>query len=88
MIGLKIKKINGKLNIIGKNLKKYRELRGLTQRELSEKLELLGLTIYHTDIHNIEHGRKTVRDYEIKGFCIALKIQFENLYEDTDKEYE
>lgn len=85
---MKIKKINGKLNIIGKNLKKYRELRGFTQRELSEKLELLGLTIYHTDIHNIEHGKKTVRDYEIKGFWIALKIQLENLYEDTDKEYE
>lgn len=88
MVILKVKKINGKLNIIGKNLRKYRELRGLTQRELSEKLELLGLTIYHTDIHNIEHGNKTVRDYEIKGFCIALKITLENLYEDTDKEYE
>ena len=46
MVILKVKKINGKLNIIGKNLRKYRELRGLTQRELSEKLELLGLTIY------------------------------------------
>lgn len=77
---MEIKKINGKANIIGKNLKKY--------RELSEKMELLGLTIYHTDIHNIEHGRKTVRDYEVKGFCIALNIQFENLYENTDKEYE
>ncbi len=85
---MKIKKINGKLNIIGKNLKKYRELRGLTQRELSQKLELYGLTIYHTDIYHIEHGEKTVRDYEIKGFCLALNITLENIYEDTDKEYE
>lgn len=85
---MKINKINGKANIIGKNLKKYRELKGLTQRELSEKLELLGLTIYHSDIHNIEHGRKTVRDYEVKGFSIALGISIENLYENTDEEYE
>lgn len=85
---MKVKSINGKLNIIGDNLKKYRTLRGLTQRELSERLELFGLTIYHTDIHNIEHGNKTVRDYEIKGFCKALNVSFDNLYENTDKEYE
>lgn len=88
MSNLKAKRINGKLNIIGKNLKKYRELRGLTQRELSQKLELYGLTIYHTDIHNIEHGNKTIRDYEIKGFCLALNISLDDIYEDTDKEYE
>lgn len=85
---MKIKTINGKLNIIGKNLKKYREQKGLTQRELSEKLELLGLTIYHTDIHLIETNKKTARDYEVKAFCMALGITFENLYEGTDKEYE
>ncbi len=88
MSNLKAKRINGKLNIIGKNLKKYRELRGLTQRELSQKLELYGLTIYHTDIHNIEHGNKTIRDYEIKGLCLALNISLDDIYEDTDKEYE
>lgn len=85
---MKVKKIQGKLNIIGKNLKKYRERKEFTQRELSQKLELYGLTIYHTDIHNIEHGNKTVRDYEIKGFCKALNISLEELYENTDKYYE
>lgn len=85
---MKIKTINGKLNIIGDNLKKYRLSRGLSQRELSEKLELLGLTIYYTDIHKIEHYKKTVRDYELKGFCIALGISLDDLYEGTDQEYE
>ena len=85
---MKIRKLNGKLNIIGKNIKKYRELKGLTLRELSEKLELYGLTIYHSDIHNIEHGKKTIRDYEIKGFCLALNVSLDDLYENTDKEYE
>ncbi len=85
---MKIRKLNGKLNIIGKNIKKYRELKGLTLRELSEKLELYGLTIYHSDIHNIEHGKKTIRDYEIKGFCLALDVSLDDLYENTDKEYE
>lgn len=85
---MKVKKIDGKLNIIGKNLRKYRQLRGYTLRQFSVKLELYGLTMYHTDIYNIEHGLKTVRDFEVKGFCKALNITLDNLYENTDKYYE
>ena len=85
---MKSRKINGKLNIVGKNLRKYRELRGLTLRDLSQKLELFGLTIYHTDIYRIEHYNRSVRDYELKGFCLALNITLDNLYEETEKEYE
>ena len=71
---MRVKKIDGKLNIIGGNLRKYRELKGYSLRDLSIRLELFGLTIYHTDIHNIEHGLKTVRDYEIKGYVFMPKI--------------
>ena len=47
---MKVKKLNGKSNVLGKNVKKYRELRHLTQRELSDKIALLGVDIYHSDI--------------------------------------
>lgn len=57
VIKSKIKKLNGKYNIIGKNLKKYRELKGYSLRQLSEKLELLGLIIYYTDIYKIEQRK-------------------------------
>ena len=30
---MKVKNLNGKSNVLGKNVKKYRELRQLTQRE-------------------------------------------------------
>ena len=40
-IFMKTKKLNGKSNIVGKNVKKYRELRGYSQRELSDKIALL-----------------------------------------------
>ena len=33
---MKFKKINGKSNVIGQNIRKYRELRQYTQRELSD----------------------------------------------------
>lgn len=42
---MQIKKLNGQSNAIGKNIKKYRELRHLTQRELSDKISLLAITL-------------------------------------------
>ena len=54
---MKVKKLNGKSNVLGKNVKKYRELRHLTQRELSDKIALLGVDIYHSDISQIENQR-------------------------------
>lgn len=85
---MKIKKINGKSNIIGKNLKKYRELRELTQRQLCDRLELFGLIFYPADINNFEHESKAIKDFEVKGLCKALNISLEQIYENTDQEYE
>lgn len=38
---MKTKKFNGKSNVIGQNIKKYRNHRGLSQRDLSDKLALI-----------------------------------------------
>ena len=62
---MQIKKLNGKSNVIGKNIKKYRELRNLTQRDLSNKIALLGIDIYHSDISQIENQKLLLKDFEI-----------------------
>ena len=85
---MKSKDLNGKKNIVGNNLKKYRELKGLSQRDVCKKLELLGLQIYHSDIHYMEHGQKPIKDYEAKALSIILGISLEQIYEDTDKDFE
>ena len=56
---LKIKKINGKLNIIGKNLRKYRELRGLTQRQLKSHQLLQQVELMPTEIQSVQHNVTT-----------------------------
>lgn len=38
---MKVKTLNGNLNIIGKNLRKYRRLRELSQPAICRKLDLL-----------------------------------------------
>ena len=81
---MQIKKLNGKSNVIGKNIKKYRELRNLTQRELSNKIALLGIDIYHSDISQIENQKLMLKDFEIIAFCKVLGVTYDQLFEDTD----
>lgn len=79
-----VKKLNGKSNVIGKNIKKYRELRNLTQRELSNKIALLGIDIYHSDISQIENQKLLLKDFEIIAICKVLNVTYEQLFENTD----
>ena len=72
---MQIKKLNGQSNAIGKNIKKYRELRHLTQRELSDKISLLGIDIYHSDISQIENGKLMLK---------VLQITYDQIFENTD----
>lgn len=85
---MKVKTLNGNLNIVGKNLRKYRRLKELSQPAICRKLDLLGVTMYISDIYEIEHGKKTVKDFEALAFCKVLGISLEELYEGTDKYFE
>lgn len=81
---MQVKKLNGKSNVIGKNIKKYRELRGFTQRELSNKIALLGIDIYHSDISQIENQKLLLKDFEIIAFCKVLNVSYEQIFENTN----
>lgn len=81
---MQIKKLNGQSNAIGKNIKKYRELCHLTQRELSDKISLLGIDIYHSDISQIENGKLMLKDFEIIALCKVLQITYDQIFENTD----
>lgn len=81
---MKIKKINGKSNVIGSNLKKYRNYRGFSQRELSNKLALLGVDIYPSDVSDIENEKLLIKDFEIIAICKVLNISYNQLFENVD----
>ena len=85
---MKVKTLNGNLNIIGKNLRKFIKQQKISQPEICRKLDLIGVTMYISDIYEIEYGKKTVKDFEALAFCKVLGITLEELYSDTDKYYE
>lgn len=83
-----VSKLNNKLNIIGKNIKKYRELRNLSQNDVCCKMALLGITLYKSDIYNIEYCKRTIKDFELYGFSKILNVSFEQLFENVENEFE
>ena len=73
------------LILFGANIKKYRELKGLSQRQLSDKLNLLGVNLYNSDISRIESHTLFIRDFEQKAICKVLDISYDQLFENTDE---
>ena len=78
---MRFNKFNNSYNIVGNKLKETREKLNISQEELSNKLALLGITLYQSDIFKIEHNERTVRDFELWGICKILDIKAEDLYE-------
>lgn len=82
---MKFNKYNNNLyNIIGKKLKEIREIKNISQEQLSNKLSLLGITLYQSDIFKIKHNERTVRDFELWGICTVLNIKSEDLYDPSN----
>lgn len=81
---MSIKRFKGKPNILGDNLRKYRELRGYSQRDLSNKLSLLGIELRSEEICRIENYQLFLRDFEIIAICKVLNITLEQLFEESD----
>lgn len=84
---MKSKKLNGKANIVGTNIQTYRLQQGLSLRQLSDKLSLYGVNLYHSDIFDIENHTRLVKDFELKAICKILNITYDQIFEDTDKDY-
>ena len=68
-------------NVIGDNVKKYRKKAGLSQNQLSDKLETEAVYICRGSISRIESGERTVSDIEIMGLAKVLGISIAALFE-------
>ena len=79
-----IRKLNNNANIIGSNIKQFREIKKLSQPDLCRKMQLLGVNMFIADIYEIENNKRLVKDFEVKAFCIALNISLEDLFKNTD----
>lgn len=68
-------------NVVGDNVRKYRLERHLSQKDLSERLEMYAIYVCRGSISRIERHERTVTDYELKAIAEILKVSIYELYE-------
>ncbi len=79
-VNMFINKTNdGKNNLCGKNVAKYRNKLGISQRILADKLQILGLDVDKNAIQRIEAGKRFVTDIELNYFCKVFEISYDEL---------
>ena len=68
-------------NVIGTNVKRLRKAAGLTQDQLSVKLQLLEYEFDRVTIGRIETGDRFVPDYEVKALADVFGVSTDRLFE-------
>ncbi|MCM1545125.1 MAG: helix-turn-helix domain-containing protein [Ruminococcus sp.] len=69
------------MNMVGKNVKKIRKAKKMSQQELADKLELMAIYICRGSISRIEDMSRTVTDIELYGLSKVLGVTLIDLFE-------
>lgn len=72
-------KYKDKSNISGKSIHERRIEHNLSLEKLSNKLELLGITLYPNDIYLIEKEQRIVKDFELMAICKIREIDTKDI---------
>lgn len=72
---------DGLNNICGKNIMVLRKNLNLSQRQIAEKMQLIGIDIDKNAIQRIECGKRFVTDIEIVAFAKVFNVSINDLLE-------
>ncbi len=70
-----------KMNMIGKQVRKFRTEQKLSQQQLSDKLETIAVYICRGSVSRIEDQTRTVSDIELYGLSKILNKPMESFFE-------
>lgn len=73
------KTAEGLNNVCGKNITKFRTELKISQRELAERMQLVGIDVDKNAIQRIECGKRFVTDIEIIAFAKVFDKKFEDI---------
>lgn len=71
---MKINKYNNFRNISGIILRELRLKNNLSQQDLAEKLQLLGIELTSKEISKIENNARLVQDFELFAFAKVFNV--------------
>lgn len=70
---------DGKNNICGKNISRLRMQLKISQRELADRMQLVGMDLDKNAIQRIECGKRFVTDIEIIAFAKVFSTNYDDL---------
>lgn len=70
---------DGNNNICGKKIAARRIAMGISQRELADRLQLIGFDVDKNAIQRIECGKRFVTDIELKYISTAVDLTYSEL---------
>ena len=70
---------SGRNNVCGINVAKIRKDMGISQRELADQLQLLGMDVDKNAIQRMESGQRFITDIEVLFLSKALDRKLEEL---------
>ena len=73
------KTAEGLNNVCGKNIARFRLTLKISQRELADRMQLVGIDLDKNAIQRIECGKRFVTDIEIIAFASVFNVTFEEL---------
>ena len=82
----KIKAADGTNNLCGQTVARLRKERGLSQRKLAAKMQLLGFDVDHYFIRRVENGERFVTDIDLVIFSRALEVPISDMLSAGDAE--
>lgn len=71
-----------KRNILGPKIRYFRKTLGLTQQDLTSRLQIQQIPIDRPMISKVENQTRELLDYEIIAIANALGIDVQKLFED------
>jgi transcriptional regulator with XRE-family HTH domain len=74
--------IDGRNNLCGKNVAVLRKQLKISQRELAERMQILGYNIDKNAIQRIESGQRFVTDIEVQALANVFNISIPELFGD------
>lgn len=73
------KTADGRNNVCGKKIAQLRMEMKISQRELADRMQLVGIDIDKNAVQRIECGKRFVTDIELIAFTKVLNVTFEAL---------
>lgn len=70
---------NDNKNMISRQLQQARIKKGLSQRGLAAKMQLMNISMDQQMISKIENNKRVVTDYELACFSLVLGVSMEEL---------